>query len=567
MFKGLESHSTLYVLHHSTPLASLDPAEVVQILTMRPKVPSLSASGSLTPPPQFSRETTPMKRLSESDTSPIPSPMFGSGIGHKSLPTVRHSVLKPEQERDIAIFRSFCAMRLVMDAIWNSVQLANNTHPSLVAAAAESKPANAMPSGSQVDNPPRQGEHKFSSKAARKLDLGADGSQQEDTPANSRGAQEETTSKNGSGESLQSKLYRNLVLDKLHEAKVYLSLIHPLNYRLEVLENMFSLLFLTSDEIKPLTVNEGAEGMSVSPPPLHKTNSFSSPGNGDGIASAISSIALIKSQHTFLVNEDVASDLLNMLKDSIFELRAAKYVLTQQSETAGSKRDTTDLSSTTAVKSSVPHTSLHPRSSKLEQFVNEARWRLKLVSSKHGITAGLSPALATKFKGQTIAYDMFSSSDESVFEVSDSEDDEKEKKETRKRLKKTLSSETKEKETVTSQTTAAPLQPDTQSEDLRGKSPGMGPSSNGKVSPAAHTISSQLSSTMLAPRPRSITPKLRRSLSPAPKFKRHGSAASRVSKVKGTKGSLRNSRHTSPCLLYTSPSPRDATLSRMPSSA
>lgn len=564
MFKGLETHSTLYVLHHSTPLASLDPAEVIQILKMRPKIPSLSGgSGSLTPPPQFSRETTPMKLLSESDTSPTPSPLFGSGMGQKSFPTVSHSVLKPEQERDIAIFRSFCAMRLVMDAIWNSVQLANNTHPSLAAAA-----------GASSDSKPGTGflglrDQKLLPKAARKLDLGGEDSSstspQPGADSSKSSSEKSTGTKEGEGEPLHSKLYQNLVFNKLHEAKLYLSSIHPLNYRLEILENIFSLLFLTSDEIKQPKVSEGVDGTSVSPPllggvvsssSLHKTDSFSSPGNLDGLATAISSIALIKSQHTFLIDEDVASDILDMLKECIFELRAAKFVLTQQNEAAAaattnaaagtsvsSSGASGDLSPTTAVKSSVPHTSLHPRSSKLEQFINEARWRLKLVSSKYGITAGLSPAMALKFKGQPVTFDLFSSSDESVFELSDSED-EKEKKEVRKRLKKTFSSDAKDKDAAGLRVTPTPQQPDT---PFDGKSPHVDATS-GIGRPSSAITSSQLSSP--APRPRSITPKSRRSLSPIPhKLKRHASASGGpISKVKvaSAKGSLRGSRHTSP---------------------
>ena len=499
-----------------------------------------------------------MKLLSESDnTSPTPSPIFGSGMGQNSFPTVSHSVLKPEQERDIAVFRSFCAMRLVMDAIWNSVQLANNTHPSLTASGATSE--SKLSTGSLLSKGPGLREQKLPPKAARKLDLGEeDDSSATQVPDSSKSGSEKSTAakKEGEGEPLHSRLYRNLVFDKLHEAKLYLSSIHPLNYRLEILENIFSLLFLTSDEIRQPKVSEGVDGSSLSPPlggvvsssSLHKTDSFSSPGNLDGLATAISSIALIKSQHTFLVDEDVASDILDMLKDCIFELRAAKFVLTQQNEAnaGGSSSTSGDLSPTTAVKSSVPHTSLHPRSSKLEQFINEARWRLKLVSSKYGITAGLSPALALKFKGQPVTFDLFSSSDESVFELSDSED-EKEKKEVRKRLKKTLSSsEAKDKETTTSRVTPTPLQPDAVSD---GKSPHIDTSSVGRPSSAVTTntnLSSQLSSP--APRPRSITPKSRRSLSPIPlKLKRHGSASGPISKVKSSsRGSVRGSRHASP---------------------
>lgn len=547
MFKGLETHSTLYVLHHSTPLASLDPLEVIHILKMRPKVPSLSGgSGSVTPPPQFSREATPMKHLSESHTSPIPSPMLGSSIGQKSLSTVSHLVLKPEQERDIAIFRSFCAMKLVMDAIWNSVELATNTHPQLTAAVPGSTSKLTVVASPQLPRHlPRNGKP---SKAARKLKLGEDGSpttgRKKDDQQKGISKEEQVAGVKGvSVEPLHSELYRCLVQDKLHEAKTYISLIHPLNYRLEVLENIFSLLFLTSDEIKQPKMSEGVGSDSVSPmgaggvaPSLHKSDSIPSPGNGvaEGIASAISSIALIKTRHTFLMGVEMASDLLEMMKGCIFELRTAKIVLTQQSDTAaGGKKESLELSPTTVLKSSVPHTSLHPRSSKLERLINEARWRLKLVSSKYGIAAsGMSPAMAVKFKVQSAAYDVFSSSDESVFELSESEDETKIERETWKRVKKTPSRE-KEKDVTSSITTPTPLQPDTP--------PNVFPTSSWRMSPP---LRSQLSSP--TPRPKSITPKLHRSLSPAPKIKHHGSASIHGAKVKAARNTPQGSRHMSP---------------------
>ena len=120
MFKGLETHSVLYILHHYTPLAALDSLEVVEILKLRPRVPSLSIS--LTPPPQFSRGTTPLKPPIDSDSSPLSTPQK-----HSSHQPGR---LKPEQERDIAIFRSFCALKLVMDALWAAVHIVNGLYPS-----------------------------------------------------------------------------------------------------------------------------------------------------------------------------------------------------------------------------------------------------------------------------------------------------------------------------------------------------------------------------------------------------------------------------------------------------
>ena len=120
MFKGLETHSVLYILHHYTPLAALDPLEVVEILKHRPRVPALSVS--ITPPPQFSRGPTPLKAY-EDASSPISATpgrrQLGGGGGK----------LKPEQERDISVFRSFWALKLVLDAVWAAVQISSGLVP------------------------------------------------------------------------------------------------------------------------------------------------------------------------------------------------------------------------------------------------------------------------------------------------------------------------------------------------------------------------------------------------------------------------------------------------------
>ncbi len=386
MFKGLETHSTLFVLHHYTPLASLDPLEVIDILKMRPRVPLVSTVSGLTPPPQFSRGTTPMKFPSDCDSALLVSP----NDSQKPFPLIS---LRPEQERDISIFRSFCAIRLILDAVWTSVEIANGTLAKLE-------------SNERKPSLPILLDPKESSKAARKLDFGSsslmDGSTENDKP-------------NGSMH------YSSGVVDKLQEAKVYISQIETLNYRLEILEDIFSLLFLTSADIKPLSVSETKDIPSADGEmklegslPSRWTNEFSS---------AFSSVALIRSKAGFLIGERIASDMLLLLQDCINELRAAKFQQTQQ--TSSLSRETR---TTSAVKSSIPLTSLQQRSAQLEQYINEAKWRLQLVSSKSGI-------LAVPKSGAKVDVEYISSSDESVSDLSESEPEEGKKKERKKHKK------------------------------------------------------------------------------------------------------------------------------------
>lgn len=443
MFKGLESHSTLYVLHHYTPLASLDPGEVIDILKVRPRVPLISTAVPITPPPQFSRGTTPMKWFSESDTSPLPSPLDMQ----KSFPSLHSVSLKPEQERDISVFRSFCAVRLVLDAIWSSVQISSGvtTSPKLEDSRegsrnshASKSPLNTSTSSTQKVDKAGSNDFSETSRAARKLDFGSNltpvpevgGSGSHSVEAKS------VTPPQSEGspltDSLQSNLYSSGVIDKLQEAKLYISLIYPLNYRLEILEDIFSLLFLTSADIKPVSVNEAKEGGSVSKTDSQVDNfsrSLSTRRSSSDIVTMFASIAVVRSRAGFLMDERIASDLLAMLQDCVFELRAAKYQQTQHqtSELTGPGEA---RASSSSVRSSIPITSLQQRSAKLEQYINEAKWRLQLISSKHGILA------PTSFPGKTRSnMDWASSSEESDSGLSESETEEEPKKERKKHKK------------------------------------------------------------------------------------------------------------------------------------
>ena len=427
MFKGLETHSVLYILHHHTPLASLDPLEVVEILKHRPRVPSLSLA--ITPPPQFSRGPTPQKPLRESDMSPGPSVL--------TTPQ-RHQVghLKPEQERDITVFHSFRALKLVLDALWAAVQISSGMIPSFLDRD-ENRENDSGKGGQKQDTGRDKDTHteiKPHFSAARKLEFGQ-GVTDEDN--------KETVNVNREGDlldpapSLQNQAYTKLVLDKLKEAKTYISLLYPLNYRLEILENVFSLLFLTNEDIHALHQQEESKLSSAKlphgPNSSHVEGSSKLPHSDSEYSSSYSSMALIRSKHGFLINEKVASDLLGILQDSMFEMRAARFVLTQSTNTGTATTLQTD-----SIRSSISSSSVQQRSAKLEQYINEARWRLQLISSKHGIVASRNQS--DSFKGKWVE---FSSSGDSGSEVSetDSEPEEKQERERKRKPSQKTSTE------------------------------------------------------------------------------------------------------------------------------
>ena len=395
MFKGLKSHSTLYVLHHSTPLASLDPFEVINILKMRPRTPSRSSLVS--PPPQFSRGVTPLKQevSSEVEISPAPSPMVGTP--HRLFSAIKQTTLKPEQERDIAIFKGFSVLKLVINAIWSSVLLRNGIMPSTTKESSEGGTAASVESIDTVEQFMDKSESSAkkrqtgSSKAARKLELGSEiieTTLKEENIA-------DLLANEDSAQQLLNNHYQTEITDRLQEAMLYLGNIFPLNFRLEILENMFSLLLVTSDDIRQM---KGGGGGGVG-----ENESFMRAFLGSAKSGNISSfVTLVKSRREFLVDEQVASELLDVLQDCICELRAAKYALTQQSDSLSTEEDTSILPPN-AVKSSVSDVSLKSRTTRLEQYINEARWRLQMVSSKHGVTSSPSIFVPSEFSSSEVS--------------------------------------------------------------------------------------------------------------------------------------------------------------------
>ena len=353
VFKGLETHSTLYVLHHFTPLATLDPKEVVEILKLRPHPPVLSPLVSI--PPQF---MTPAKASTE----------------HTKVS------LKPEQERDIAIFYSFLALKEVMEGLWCAIQLTHGTLPE------EASGRRGVPTEPRV---------------ARRLDMSGE-------------------------EGRSEQVYQELVQERFHRAREYLSDLYPLHYRLEVLEDIFSLLFLTSEDLKLQKNGTGEEGGAAASNghSSHRSPAFSSgarsgsgqaPAEGDGEEDSVSiaSLTLIRSRHGFVVGEREAEGLIDLLQDSMVELSSARFtLLSSQPPATGTQAG--DRSPTALVRGSIPPATLQQRSMRLNQYIHEAKWRLQLVSARHGVGATAHDQWGKSLES--------TSSGDSLSEVSDNEE-------------------------------------------------------------------------------------------------------------------------------------------------
>ena len=221
-----------------------------------------------------------------------------------------------------------------------------------------------------------------------------------------------------SGEEGRSEqVYQELVQERFHRAREYLSDLYPLHYRLEVLEDIFSLLFLTSEDLKLQKIGTGEEGGAFS--------SRARSGSGQALAErdeeedsvSIASLTLIRSRHRFVVGEREADGLIDLLQDCMVELSSARFtLLSSQPPAAGSQAG--DRSPTSLVRGSIPPATLQQRSMRLNQYIHEAKWRLQLVSARHGVGATAHDQWG-KFLKSTSGGDSLSEVSDSNEEVTD----------------------------------------------------------------------------------------------------------------------------------------------------
>ncbi|KAL4238418.1 hypothetical protein ACF0H5_003126 [Mactra antiquata] len=434
LFKGLETHSVLYVLQNSTKLHSLDEQEVLNLLQ---KVPLQGQS-------DLDKEQKKTKTV--------------RFVGDVSKP-----VTSLDQRKDMAIFMGYCILKQIMDAILFCANC----------------------SDSRLTNPVRpQRRHKV-----MRLESSRSRSDSCITLDELAGVNMVTEEDNASSSKTQvdiQKLYNEDVTNKLEQAKSYLSKLQPLTLRVEILENIFSLLFLTHEDIQETITlseynsdegddNKGTHSNStdlVTPilSPLKgslelrenvtlvndssvteinmeydvpfeelsavkkngesfgkgkldmnkvekalenikssiqaKRNLRKEAASGDGrnssVSENISSMSTCSSINLdtigFIVNDYVVRDIIAMLKLCIVNVSAARFQLYGNKSDARERHrsakesvsvDSPDIDLNTEealcrlVKSSITTDSLQKHITQLERYTSEAHWRYQLVSNEN----------------------------------------------------------------------------------------------------------------------------------------------------------------------------------------
>lgn len=184
----------LHVLHKSVSLAHLPEKEVFELLKKRPVFSPLE--GSLT--------TEGMGEVSEERLNE-PQRTEGEDVTDGNLEKDQDSEIHPEVQRDIFLYHSYCALRNFMEVVTPLVE-----------------------ESSIKDN----------LEALRESDKG----QSDENLA--RAASDENSEAD-----TQQQMYCGRVANKLNAGKNHLSQVYPLTYRVEILENIFSLLFGTYEDL------------------------------------------------------------------------------------------------------------------------------------------------------------------------------------------------------------------------------------------------------------------------------------------------------------------------------
>ncbi|XP_078590684.1 zinc finger FYVE domain-containing protein 26-like isoform X2 [Branchiostoma floridae x Branchiostoma japonicum] len=401
LFQGLEFHSVLFVLHQATSLARLNQEEVLDLLHKQPSLPTEENS---------SKKIVRFAPVDDDSAEDI-----SISEGPQSL----------QQQRDISIYRGYCAIRCFMDAILHGQDLGMKARAN-----------SSLSAGSNIS----------STQPAAQME----------------------------------EMYGRLVTKNLEVGKDHLSQIQPLTFRAEVLENIFSLLFVTHDDLlddrSVLSDSGGEEGqyeldrtnrgsrresLLSCPPSLDSSVEMVSstevyriladnsttwkpnvPGTVlDAIVQASEGIAIGKeatvpenkeevtatkeepttkrkkgrdknhhpslsdiaepasedrnglSGHSsgrsgdgwtrevprlgFLMDECLVRDILAVLKECFLNLKSARFAKLGQ----GQNGEDEDLLK--CVSSSITESSLQQRISRLDQCINEAQWRFQLVVPEH----------------------------------------------------------------------------------------------------------------------------------------------------------------------------------------
>ena len=175
----------LHVLHKSVSLAHLPEKEVFELLRKRPVFSPLDTNPTTSCPTEVHEERLDEPQQADGEDASKENAEKGG----------QDSEIHPEVQRDIFLYHSYCALRNFMEAVTSSVE--ENGSLETVGESAEEQTAKT---------------------------LGPD-------PAS------------------QQQSYCGQVGNKLNAGKQHLAQVYPLTYRVEVLENIFSLLFGTYEDL------------------------------------------------------------------------------------------------------------------------------------------------------------------------------------------------------------------------------------------------------------------------------------------------------------------------------
>lgn len=206
IFQGLVNHSMLYVLQQATRLASLREHEVLDLL-----------------------QRISLNKTAENDAKKTKMVRFEDVEDYSDS---ANELLGIDQERDVALYRSFCILKNVQDTILYG---AMHAHSKLM-----------NPTYYNIQSSSR---HRSWSKDSTLSDASESSSRVSSSAMGDRGSEYfQWCSEFTSGD--VQMLYDKNVTQKLQNVKQHLLHLYPLAYRVEILENIFSLLFVSHKDLQ-----------------------------------------------------------------------------------------------------------------------------------------------------------------------------------------------------------------------------------------------------------------------------------------------------------------------------
>ncbi|XP_067138232.1 uncharacterized protein Sptz isoform X2 [Centruroides vittatus] len=213
--------------------------------------------------------------------------------------------------------------------------------------------------------------------------------------------------------------YSHFVTERLQKTKLELEQIFPVSFRVEILENIFSLLFVTSNDFQEGTNSDSCDDVAddkqtedqyeskhydeilglnkMSSCATYKQLKNNIQSTKRKVSTSQKSNFLLKnkkfyhgiSKSGFLCNELIVRDILAMLKEAYLSANSAIYRSMAEKQTGvNDKVENIDESTTENfsnlslfIKTSVLESSVKQRLLELLKYINEAQWRFELVAS------------------------------------------------------------------------------------------------------------------------------------------------------------------------------------------